>query len=137
MAKEGRFVPKGKAKVDRLDWGDMKWLSRPRDTQAKKLCVIEVVLRPGGGHNFHRHPGQEEVIYVIEGAVEQWLGRQRKVLRSGDSVFIGVGQVHASFNVFRKNAKLLAILGPCKGRAGYGLVDVSAQRPWKHLRRVR
>lgn len=130
----GKFVPAKAAKVDRLDWGDMKWLSRPSDTKAKKLCVIEVILRPGGGHNFHKHPGQEEVIYVVEGAVEQWLGPKKKVMKAGDSVFIGSGQVHASFNVFRKNAKLIAILGPCKGKAGYGLVDVSKQKPWKSLR---
>lgn len=133
----GKFVPKRKAKVDRLDWGDMKWLSRPADTKARKLCVIEVLLRPGGGHNFHKHPGQEEVIYVVEGAVEQWLDKKKRVMKAGDSVFIASGQVHASFNVFRKTAKLIAILGPCKGRAGYGLVDVSARKPWNALRKKR
>lgn len=130
----GRFVPGNKAKVDRLDWGNMKWLSRPGDTKAKKLCVIEVTLRPGGGHNFHKHPGQEEVIYVVEGAVEQWLGAEKRVMKAGDSVFIAAGKVHASFNVFKKNARVIAILGPCKGRAGYGLVDVSKQKPWSGLR---
>lgn len=131
----GKFVPGKKAEVDRLDWGDMKWLSRPTTTRAKKLVVIEVVLRPGGGHNFHKHPGQEEVIYVVEGAVEQWLGTQKRVMKARDSVFIGSGQVHASFNVFKKNARLIAILGPCKGRAGYGLVDVSKGKPWNKLRK--
>ena len=39
----------------------------------KKLVVLEVTLSPTGGHNFHKHPQQEEVIYVIEGEIEQWL----------------------------------------------------------------
>ncbi|MBI3830574.1 MAG: cupin domain-containing protein [Planctomycetes bacterium] len=131
----GKFVPGKKAEVDRLDWGNMKWLSRPSTCKAKNLVVIEVLLRPGGGHNFHKHPGQEEVIYVVEGAVEQWLGTQKRVMKVGDSVFIGAGQVHASFNVFKKNARVIAILGPCKGRAGYGLVDVSNGKPWNALRK--
>jgi hypothetical protein len=42
--------------------------------------------------------------------------------------------VHASFNVSERNAKILAILGPCVGAEGYELVDVSRQEPWAHLR---
>ena len=52
------------------------------------------------------------------------------MLRPGDSAFIGAGVVHASFNVSDRNAKLLAILGPCVGAEGYELVDVSRQEPW-------
>lgn len=131
----GRFMTKSRVKTDRLDWGAMAWHSRPATTGAKRLVVMEVTLAPDGGHNFHKHPGQEESIYVIEGAIEQWLDRRRQVLKAGESVFIAAGQVHASFNVFKRAARLLVTLGPCKGRAGYGLVDVAGQAPWNKLRR--
>jgi hypothetical protein len=42
--------------------------------------------------------------------------------------------VHASFNVSDRNAKLLAILGPCIGSEGYELVDVAEQEPWVSLK---
>ena len=42
--------------------------------------------------------------------------------------------VHASFNVSDRNAKILAILGPCIGAEGYELVGVSTLEPWAHLR---
>src|SRR5438105_2598022 len=90
----------------------------------------EVSLRPGGGHNFHKHPNQEEVIYVLEGEIEQWIDREKRILRPGDSAFIGADVVHASFNVGDRKAKLLAILGPCVGSEGYELVDVAGQEPW-------
>ena len=51
------------------------------------------------------------------------------MLRSGDSAFISTDVVHASFNVSDRNAKLLAILGPCIGSEGYELVDVAEQEP--------
>ncbi len=117
-----------------LDWGQLRWMSSPPATGAKDLTVIEVNITPGEGHNFHKHPDQEEVIYVIAGEVEQWLDQEKRILGPGDSVFIGADVVHASFNVGSSDARLLAILGPCVGDAGYELVDVADQSPWKTLR---
>ncbi|MCZ6675897.1 MAG: cupin domain-containing protein [Candidatus Poribacteria bacterium] len=130
----GKFIPAAQADREQLDWGTLAWLSRPQTTGAKDLVVIEVNLSPGGGHDFHKHPEQEEVIYVIEGTVEQWLREEKQMLSSGDSVFIPADTVHASFNTSGSTAKLLAILGPCVGSEGYELVDVSADAPWNGLR---
>lgn len=130
----GKFIPAAEAERDQLDWGGMGWFSRPATTDAKELVVIEVNLKPGGGHNFHKHPQQEEVIYVIEGEIEQWLEQEKRILKAGDSVFIGADAVHASFNVSGADAKVLAILGPCVTDAGYELVEVYEEEPWKSLR---
>lgn len=130
----GKFITTEQMERDTLDWGVMGWVSRPSTTNTKDLVVIEVTLEPGGGHNFHKHPEQEEVIYVLEGKVEQWLGDKKQVLSQGDSVFIPSDAVHASFNVFDQNAKLLAILGPSVGEEGYQLVEVYDQEPWSNLR---
>lgn len=96
--------------------------------------MVEVILSPRGRHDFHKHPHQEEVIYVLEGEIEQWLDREKRILRPGDSVFIGPGVVHASFNAGERTAKMLAVLGPCVGSEGYELVDVADQEPWASLR---
>ena len=130
----GKFVGATEVRREQLDWGSLGWFSSPEASSANHLVVLEVSLSPGGGHNFHRHPQQEEVIYLIEGEVEQWLEREKRILRPGDSVFIAADVVHASFNVSTRNAKLLAILGPCIGAAGYEVVDVANQEPWASLR---
>ena len=130
----GKFVPSAEAERETLEWGVLGWLSRPATTGAKELVVIEVDLMPGHGHNFHKHPDQEEVIYVIDGEVEQWIDKEGRTMKNGDSAFIGADVVHASFNVSDKPAKLLAILGPCMGEGGYELVEVFDQEPWKSLR---
>ena len=131
----GMFVPAQDAVREQLDWGWLAWCSRPSSTGAKELTVIEVTLAPGGGHAFHKHPQQEEVIYVISGEVEQWLGQERRVLRSGDSVFIPGDVVHASFNTSDTDARMLAILAPCIGKeTGYEVVEVADQEPWNTLR---
>ena len=130
----GIFVPSSAAERETLDWGSLAWVSRPQQTEAEQLTVIEVTLNPGGGHNFHKHPDQEEVIYVLDGEVEQWLEQESRQLRPGDSVFIKPDIVHASFNNSNAPAKLLAILGPCVGDGGYVSVEMGDQEPWASLR---
>ena len=130
----GRFMLSADTPPETLDWGKLRWTSHPPSTGAGQLTVIEVNITPGCGHDFHKHPDQEEVIYCISGQVEQWLDTERRVLGPGDSVFIGKDVVHASFNVGETDAQLLAILGPCVGPQGYELVDVAGDAPWKDLR---
>ena len=130
----GAFISSREAKREELEWGSLGWFSSPDASGAKNLVVVEVTLNPSGGHNFHKHPNQEELIYVIDGEIEQWIGQQKRRLGPGDSAFIGADVVHASFNADDSNAKLLAILGPCVGSGGYELVDVADQEPWVSLR---
>ncbi len=131
----GRFVLAAEAVRQQLDWGSLGWCSRPADTRAENLVVSEVTLAPGGGHTFHKHPRQEEVIYVIDGEVEQWREDEKRRLTPGDSVFLPAGTVHASFNTGQKDAKLLAILSPSIGDGdGYEVVEVADESPWNGLR---
>ena len=130
----GKFVPAAAVERETLDWGTLGWVSRPPSTGAQQLTVIDVDLLPGKGHDFHKHPDQEEVIFVIQGKIEQWLESEKQMLKPGDAVFIPKDLVHASFNVGDKPAKLLAILGPCVGEGGYEMVEVFDQDPWNALR---
>jgi quercetin dioxygenase-like cupin family protein len=130
----GRFLPAAEVFREKLSWGQLAWTCRPADTGAKHLVVIEVTLTPGGGHAFHQHPDQEEVIYCLEGEVEQWVGQQKRVLRPGDAVFIDGGGVHASFNRSDRPARLLAILGPARpSESGYEVTELAQQEPWCSL----
>jgi quercetin dioxygenase-like cupin family protein len=131
----GKFVIAKETKPEVLDWGKLGWMSNPPATGAKRLTVIDVTLNPGKGHDFHKHPDQEEVIYVVAGKVEQWVDREKRILVAGDCAFIPADLVHASFNVGDADAKVVAILGPCVGSIGYEMVDVAGEAPWKGLRK--
>ena len=131
---KGNFIRSSEVQRESVPWGSLAWFSSPAASSAKALVVVEVVLNPGSGHDFHKHPNQEEVIYVIDGEIEQWVGQERRTLVAGDSAFVGADVVHASFNEGGRNAKLLAILGPSIGTEGYELVDVAEQEPWASLR---
>ena len=131
---KGRFILASDMEVERLDWGELAWISRPSMTEAKNVTMIEVSLKAGHGHDFHKHPDQEEVIYVMSGQVEQWLETEKQMLGPGDSIYIDADVVHASFNTGTELAKLMVVLGPCVGEGGYEVVEVGDQAPWNSLR---
>jgi quercetin dioxygenase-like cupin family protein len=129
----GAFKPKESLTRDRHDWGVFAQISGPRDGLTG-IVAIEATFLPGKCHAFHRHPGQEEVIYVIEGTIEQWLEQEKHVLSAGDSVVIPASAVHATYNDGEAAAKTIAILSPAVGDEGYGAEDVAGDEPWASLR---
>src|SRR3954464_11679621 len=104
-----------------FDWGTIGWRCYPANTGSKHLVVMDVTLEPGQGHDFHRHPGQEEMIIVKSGGITQYLERESSQLGPGDSVFIAENVVHASFNDGDETAELQVVIGPSVGEEGYGL----------------
>jgi quercetin dioxygenase-like cupin family protein len=100
---------------------------------ATRLLMLEGEFAPGQGDPFHFHPEQEEIIHVLEGRVEQWLGRERRILGPGDATFVPPGVIHGAWNAGETPARLLAIFGPAI-EGGIGRVDVAAEAPWSALR---
>jgi quercetin dioxygenase-like cupin family protein len=129
------FIPLADVRREDFDWGVIGWRLVPAQG-AQHLVVMDVELTPGGGHAFHRHPGQEEMIVVKEGTIVQYVGEESATLTAGDSVFIPEGEVHASFNDdAEQTAYLQVVMSPSVGAdTGYGLEDVSDQEPWRSLR---
>ena len=121
-------------KSDKHDWGIGRWVNNPPSTGSKQLTVLEGTIVPGRGHSFHKHPDQEEVLYVVAGKVEQWIDREKRILGPGDAAFIQAGVVHATFNVSQSEAKVVAIFGPCIGDVGFEMVSVADEDPWRGLR---
>jgi quercetin dioxygenase-like cupin family protein len=129
-----RFVKQSDVAQEQFDWGVIGWRCVP-ETGAKQLVIMDVTLEPGQGHDFHLHPGQEEMIIVKQGAITQYLEQESTPLGPGDSVFIEADVVHASFNESGETALLQVAIAPSLGEgSGYGLVDVSGEEPWASLR---
>ena len=127
------FVKQSDVRQESFDWGTIGWRLTP-DKGSKRLVIMDVTLEPGEGHNFHRHPGQEEMIIVKQGAVTQYIESDSTTLNAGDSVYLDAGVVHASYNDGGETAHLQVVIGPSLGDGGYGLVDVSTEEPWSSLR---
>ena len=97
------------------------------------LMFVRAQLPPGEAHRFHFHPKMEEILYVLSGTAEQWVEREKKTMRAGDSLFLPAGIVHGTYNIGSDTLDFLAILSPAKSGEPV-TIEVSEQEPWKTLR---
>jgi quercetin dioxygenase-like cupin family protein len=128
-----RFVTSRDAQVEVLPWGPHEWLSRAGLTDARLLQLVRVTMPSGAAHRFHRHPALEELLYVVSGRAEQWVGRERRVLGPGEVAHVPLDEVHGTYNAFGEPLVFLAILSPAVFE-GPALIDVSGDEPWRSLR---
>jgi quercetin dioxygenase-like cupin family protein len=128
-----RFVTSRNARVEFAPWGKHWWLSEPDLTGSEQLTLVRVTMRPGAGHQFHYHPAREEIIYILDGVAEQWVDREKRRLKAGDSAFIPPKVVHAIHNTSDAPMSFLAILSPSEAEGPF-LVDCYEEEPWRSLR---
>jgi quercetin dioxygenase-like cupin family protein len=127
------FITEAEAIKEEFKGRTNYWVCRPEIAAAEGLQICRAALPAGEGHNFHRHPELEEVIYVLEGEVEQWVEKEKRILKPGEIAHIPRDVVHATFNVSDRDVIILAILSPAASRGPF-LVDMSGEEPWRSLR---
>jgi quercetin dioxygenase-like cupin family protein len=66
-------------------------------TGAGQLCIFQQWCAPGAGAPTHAHP-VEEVLTILDGQAELWVGDEREVVSTGQSVFIPAGSRHGFRN---------------------------------------
>ena len=120
-------------------WTNNEWLCRPDLVEADKLLLVRANMDPMHCHPFHFHPHREEIIYVIYGRAEQWVGNEYRILKAGEMAHIPAGVIHGTFNPHQEPLVFLAILSPANLPEDLAAVtdpqDVSAQEPWASLRK--
>jgi quercetin dioxygenase-like cupin family protein len=96
-----------------VEWGRTKNLFGPENVGAKYLRVNITEYAPGTTHQLHRHPGQEEVIYVLEGEGITRTDEGDQSVEPGAFVFVPAGTDHATINVLpNRPMKAVIIKGP-------------------------
>ena len=128
------FFPQHTYHQDPVPQGLNEWINWPEVGQeVPGLFAARASIAPGMGHDFHYHPGREEIIYVLQGTIEQWVGEDHHVLTAGDAVIIPADRVHASFNVGSSEAKIFVVLTPAHSDQPLA-IGVADKAPWKTLR---
>jgi quercetin dioxygenase-like cupin family protein len=78
-------------------------------TGAAGLCVFEQWVAPGAGAPTHAHP-VEEVLTVLAGEAEMWIGEARSLVAAGQSLVVPAGRPHGLRNAGGETLHLLAVL---------------------------
>jgi quercetin dioxygenase-like cupin family protein len=127
------FITRSELQVEPSQWGPHEWISRPGLTAAEELLMVRVLMPPGRAHQFHRHPAMEEIIYVVSGNAEQWVGSEKRLLGPGDAAHIPRDVVHGTYNAGTDTLVFLAILSPAVFE-GPALIDAHLEEPWRSLK---
>lgn len=84
--------------AEATDFGSVHWAVREGDPLGAEQTIGLAVFDAGKGNVEHVHPNCEEVVFVLEGEVEQTLGDERTVLRRGDLIVVPRGVQHRLLN---------------------------------------
>jgi len=128
-----RFVTLAEAVRFQSPWTIEEWLCRGDVVRNEHLLLVRANMDPFRSHPFHTHPTREELIFIISGRAEQWVGSQHRILGPGEMAFVPMGEVHGTYNPFDEKLVFLAILSPSEA-AEPGIVDVSTEAPWATMR---
>jgi len=128
-----RFVTAADAVRVQSPWTLEEWMCREDIVQNEHLLLVRANMDPHRSHPFHTHPTREEIIYIISGKAEQWIGDKHQILNPGEMVFIPKGEVHGTYNPHDEPLVFLAILSPANAEEP-AVVDVSTQEPWASKR---
>jgi mannose-6-phosphate isomerase-like protein (cupin superfamily) len=94
-------------------------LHRDEDAPPSSLCMFEQWCDPGTGAPEHTHFETEEIVAVIEGAAEFWVGAERTELGVGESVLLPPHSWHGFRNSGSTTLHLFAVLGSARPLVQY------------------
>lgn len=129
-----RIVPFSEAEVEQLPGKTHFWHCKRGMVRDTNVNLVRAQLEPGHAHNFHHHPEMEEILYILSGTAEQWIEGEKRIMKAGDSIYLPIGIVHATFNIGTEKLDFLAVLSPAK-ITGPMTVEVADQEPWRSLRK--
>lgn len=133
MSTYWKFVKDQDTVEEKVLGRDHHWYFNADLTEQAGTYLVKVKMPPGGKHDFHRHPGMNEILYFIKGTAEQWVENDKQVMGPGDSVYIDPDVVHATFNTGTEELEFLAIFAPSEGWEA-GTIDEYMNVPYSEYR---
>ena len=77
-----------------LPWGTLSWHVSRALGNSSVITFGRATIRPGKCNPRHRHPNCDEVLHVLSGSIEHWLGDESVILNPGDTISIPAGVWH-------------------------------------------
>jgi quercetin dioxygenase-like cupin family protein len=88
-------------------WGSLNWLASAQIGNAEGVTVGRVTIRQGRANPRHSHSTCEEVLYLLSGRLEHWIGDACVILQAGDTLTVPANMVHYAVNVGDGDADMI------------------------------
>jgi quercetin dioxygenase-like cupin family protein len=89
------------------EWGSLNWLASQAIGNAEGVTVGRVIIRPGHANPRHSHSTCEEVLYLLRGTLEHFIGEASVVLHAGDTLSVPAHVPHYAINVGDEDADMI------------------------------
>jgi quercetin dioxygenase-like cupin family protein len=97
------------------------------ETGASQLCIFEQWCDPGCGAPAHMH-AVEEILTVLAGRAELWIGDECATLTGGQSAIVPAGRPHRFRNIGETTLHVAATLASPVFEAAYDDLTETARR---------
>ncbi len=94
--RQGKYflVPAEGGDRHQYDWGDICWMVSAAQGNSTEMTLGKVTIKAGMSNGRHCHPNCDEILYLISGQLEHWVGADSFAMRPGDTVAIRAGEPH-------------------------------------------
>ncbi|MBN2405763.1 MAG: cupin domain-containing protein [Coriobacteriia bacterium] len=77
---------------------------------SQSMKFFDIVVKPGTYVGYHRHQGNDEILYIVSGKAENFQDGNRYVLGAGDAILVKSGQAHAVRNTGDEDLEVLGFV---------------------------
>jgi quercetin dioxygenase-like cupin family protein len=99
----------------------LKHLVAPWTVGSSRMWVGMTKIEPRSRSNRHKHPGQEEIFYVISGRGQITVGIENDSIEPGSLILVPPGVEHVLFNDGDETLKVLSMVSPPFERSEFDL----------------
>lgn len=75
-------------------WGEIRWIWNSEMDKSAEQTLGHVVIHPNTKNTLHAHPNCEELLYVLTGECDHWIGDEKHHLKPGMTIVIPRGSEH-------------------------------------------
>lgn len=93
--------------ANQFAWGSIQWLANEVMMPGSTITFGFVQIAPGMKNPKHIHPTSDEVLYLLEGALDHSLGDEVFAIRPGMSIHIPAGVAHDAINRSGQTARMV------------------------------
>lgn len=82
------------AVLEKFPWGEIRWIWNAMIDASAEQTLGQVIIYPGKKNTTHVHSNCEELMYVLEGECDHWLGDEVFHLKPGMTIIIPRDELH-------------------------------------------
>jgi len=82
------------AVLEKFAWGEIRWIWNAMIDTSAEQTLGQVIIYPGKKNTAHIHPNCEELMYILEGECDHWLGDEVFHLKPGMTIIIPRDELH-------------------------------------------